>query len=308
MSAATQDLLILIAIFGTATLGLDLIVGYTGIFSINQALLFGIGAFTYAFCVNHLHTTSLLSAWALAVPVAAALSACIALVSFRVSGDYFIVASFGAQIIGLQVLYNWDAVSGGPAGVFGLPYPTLAGFEPSTLGDYLLLAGAVCGLAYLVTTFVLLSPYGRLLRALGEDEQALAAAGFDPRRLKLSAFILGGSLPAIAGVLYAGYIGIAQVNDYSLDISVSLLAMVVVGGAGRTVGGILGAALLVLIPHVLDRSGLSSATSGAIKQAVFGALLLAVVMFMPSGISGGVANGLRYVRRLMRRPSTEELR
>jgi branched-chain amino acid transport system permease protein len=179
MSQSTQDVLILILIFGVVTLGLDLIVGYARIFSINQALLFGIGAFSYAFCVNNLHTSSLFAAWGVAVPIAAALSAIVAIVSLRVSGDYFLVASFGVQLIGLQVIYNWQDVSGGASGVFGLPLPTILGWQPVTLKDYLTLTFAVCLIAYAAVAFLLLSPYGRLVRALGQDEPALGAAGFN---------------------------------------------------------------------------------------------------------------------------------
>lgn len=286
MSAATYDVLILILIFALVTLGLDLIVGYTKIFSINQALLFGVGAFSYAYCVNHLHTASLFAAWAIAVPITAVLSAAIGLASLRVKGDYFIVASFGAQIIGLQVLFNWDTVSGGSQGTFGLPSPSVLGWTPSGQPEFLYLVVAVAAVVYLAATFLLRSPWGRLVRALGEDEAALAAAGFDPRRLQVVAFVLGGSLAAIAGPLYAGYVGIAQVADFELAISISLLAMVILGGAGRVAGGLLGAAVFVLIPHFLDQTSLSSTASAQIKQAIFGTLLLAIVMFVPAGLTG----------------------
>jgi branched-chain amino acid transport system permease protein len=304
MSQTTLDLLILILIFGVVTLGLDLIVGYARIFSINQALLFGVGAFSYAFCVNSLHTSSLLAAWAIAVPIAATLSAIVAIVSLRVSGDYFLVASFGVQLIGLQVIYNWQDISGGASGVFGLPYPTILGWRPDTLGDYLTLTLVVCVVAYAGVAFLLVSPYGRLVRALGQDEPALGAAGFNPLRLKVGTFILGGSLAAIAGALYGGYNGIAQVSDYSLDVSISLLAMVIVGGAGRIVGGLLGACLLVEIPHLLDHLGVSSTSQGTVKQALFGGLLLAVVFLLPSGVSGTWSKLLNLVRRRIGRPST----
>jgi branched-chain amino acid transport system permease protein len=296
MSAVTQDILILILIFGILMLGLDLIVGYARIFSINQALLFGVGAFSYAYCVKHLHTANLLAAAAIAIAIASALSAFVALVSLRISGDYFIVASFGVQLIGLQAIYNWQDVSGGASGVFGLPFPTVFGWQPSTLTDYLLLAFVVCVLVYGAVSFLLLSPYGKLMRALGQDESALAAAGFNPLRLKVSTFVLGGALAAIAGVLYGGYVGIAQQSDFSLSISISLLAMVIVGGAGRMVGGLLGACFLELMPHLLQNLGISSTSQGPAEQAIFGGLLVAVILFLPSGLSGAGASLVGLVR------------
>lgn len=286
MSPATLDLFILLLIFSIVTVGLDLVIGYTKIFSVNQALLFGVGAFSYAYCVNFLGTASLLIAWAIAVPVSAVISAAIGLASLRVHGDYFIVASFGAQIIGIQALFNWFSLTGGSTGAYGLPFPTIFGWVPDTQNAYLLLVGVIAVAVYVVVALLLLSPWGRLVRALGEDQPALAAAGFDPRRLQVVAFVLGGSLAAMAGPLYAGYLGIAQINDYSLNVSISLLAMVILGGAGHVVGGLIGAAVFVAIPYWLDRTSLSSTTSGQIKQAIFGALLLVIVMFMPSGVTG----------------------
>jgi branched-chain amino acid transport system permease protein len=303
VSATILDILTLICIFGVVTLGLDLIVGYARIFSINQALLFGIGAFSYAFCFTHLGTSNLLVAWLIATPIAGLISAIVALISLRVAGDYFVVASFGIQAIGLQVIYNWQDVSGGASGVFGLPYPTVFGWQPQSEGDFFLLAGVVAVVAYTVIAFLLLSPYGRLVMGLGQDEQALAAAGFDPLRLKVSTFVLGGMLAAIAGVLYGGYNGIAQVGDFSLDASISLLAMVIVGGAGRIVGSVFGAGLLVALPHLLDHVGISSTSQGPVRQALFGVLLLVVILFFPSGASGAFAPIAGFLRRRTRTPA-----
>ncbi len=300
MSPATLDLVILLLIFAIVTVGLDLIIGYTRIFSINQALLFGVGAFSYAYCVDFLKTDSLVVAWAIALPIAAGLSAAIGLASLRVRGDYFIVASFGAQIIGSQVLFNWFSLTGGATGAYGLPFPRILGWTPETQNDYVLLVGVIAAVVYVAVALLLVSPWGRLVRALGEDQAALAAAGFDPRRLQVVAFVLGGSLAALAGPLYAGYLGIAQIGDYSLNVSISLLAMVILGGAGRVAGGLLGAGVFVAIPYMLDRTSLSSATSGQIKQAIFGGLLLFIVLFMPSGVTGTLARG-GVVRRLVRR-------
>jgi ABC-type branched-subunit amino acid transport system permease subunit len=287
MSITFQDIAVMILIYGIVTLGLDLVVGYARVFSINQALLFGIGAFSFAFTVQHVGPgENLLVAWAIAIPVAAVVSAIVALASLRIVGDYFIVASFATQLVGLQVLYNWTSVSGGANGVFNLPYPTIFGWTPTTILDYLWLTLVVAACCYGAVSFLLLAPYGRVIRALGENEQALAAAGFSVLRLKVGTFVLGGALAACAGVLFAGYIGVAQVADFSLSISITLLAMVIVGGAGRVVGGLLGAAMLVLIPKGLDLSNLQSSVSGPLKQLIFGGMLVVIVMFMTSGLTG----------------------
>lgn len=295
MNAVLVDLLIQLAIFSIITLGLDFIVGYTKIFSVNQALLFGIGAFSYAFCVQSLKTSNLLLAWAIALAVSAIVSALVGLISLRVRGDYFVVVSFGIQIIGMQVIFNVSALSGGQSGSFGLPAPTLLGWTPASQTDFLILVLGVAALLYLGTGLLLRSPWGRLLRSVGEEEAAVEAAGFNVRRVKIVAFIVGGCLAAIAGPMYVGYIGIAQVGDYSLNISISLLAMVLLGGAGRLAGGVVGAAIFVLVPYLLTRLSLPLSTAAFAQQAIFGALLLLVVVLLPGGLTGGSVSMARWL-------------
>ena len=152
---------------------------------------------------------------------------------------------------------------------------------------------------YLLVTVLLISPYGRVVRALGANESALGAAGFNVRRLKMTMFMLCGILAAVAGVLFGGYNGEAQTGDYSIDLSMILLAMVMIGGSGRVLGAVVGAALLELIPYVLNNAGISSAISGPLDQAIFGAMLVLVVMFMPDGITGITARGVGHARRLI---------
>jgi branched-chain amino acid transport system permease protein len=297
MNVVLADLLIQILLFSVVTVGLDLIVGYARIFSVSHALLFGIGAFAYSGLYSLFGFDNLLLALLVAVPVAAALSALTAIVSLRVMGDYFIVVSFGLQLIGIQVIYNWTEVSGGSSGMFGLPYPQIFSWSPSDPAEYLALVAIVVTIVYIIIIGLLLSPYGRLIRSLGQDEVALGAAGFSALSLKVSTFSLSGGMAAAAGVLYAGYTGVAQVNDFSLDLSITFLAMVVIGGGGRLAGGIIGALLMVLLPFGLDQIGLPSSSSGPVKQAIFGALLLAIVLFLPSGITGGIADLWRRTTR-----------
>jgi branched-chain amino acid transport system permease protein len=308
VSIATLNILILILIYGIVTLGLDLVIGYARVFSVTQAMLFGVGAFSYAACVNFLHTDDIFVAIAIGAAIAGLLSAVIALASLRVSGDYFIVTSLSAQIIGLQVIYNWGQLSNGASGVYGLAYPSVAGWTPVTVTDYLWLTLAAFAIVYAFVTVLLLSPFGRVARALGANESALAAAGFNTRRLKVTMFVLCGVLAALGGVLFGGYNGEAQTGDYSIDLSMTLLAMVVIGGSRRLLGAVVGAALLELIPYLLNNAGISSAVSGPLNQAIFGALLVLVVMFMPTGITGVAADaGARMRARLVRvrrRPAT----
>ena len=177
MSAAFLDILLLIGIFSLIALGLDFIVGYSKIFSVNQGLIFAIGAFSYVFTSQMLGIREVWLAWLIGAGISCLVSAIIGFASLRVRGDAFVVVSFGAQIIGMQVLYNATPLSGGQSGIFGLPGLTIFGWSPTSQLDYLLLIAAVAVVAYAVTALLVRSPWGRLLRATGQDEVAVAAAG-----------------------------------------------------------------------------------------------------------------------------------
>jgi branched-chain amino acid transport system permease protein len=300
-------LLIMTGIFSLITLGLDFIVGYTRIFSVNQALIFAVGVFSYVFTSQILGITDIFLAWLVALAASCVVSALIGVVSLRVRGDAFVVVSFGAQIIGIQAIFNWTSLSGGDSGMFGLPSPSVFGWRPVSQTDYLILVAIVTAVAYSATTVLVRSPWGRLLRATGDDEVAIAAGGFDARRLKIIAFMLGGAYAAVAGPLYATYIGTAQVGDYSLDLSISLLAMVVLGGSGRLLGGFIGAVIYQLVPYLLDFANLPATTAGYIKQGIFGLALLMTVLFLPAGITGSIAERFRLTsaRRKVTAPESE---
>lgn len=296
-----QNYLVLVFLFSVVVLGLNLIVGHARVLSVNQAALFGIGAFTYAAftklssgCLtincdrnalvrfNLPHDVILVSL--VAAVLAAVLSAIVALVALRIAGDYFIVASFGLQLVVIQVIYNMQFISGGPAGAFGLPYPTFLSWQFADTTTYLWVSLIALVLAFLLVSWVGRSPYGRLVRAMGQDERAVESAGFSIRRLKLSSFILGGVLAAIAGVLYAGYLGIAQTVDYNLDISITLLAMLVIGGTGSNVGAVLGVAFVIGVRQWLQLQDLPLSLVGAFQQLMFGVLLVLVVVLFPGGL------------------------
>jgi len=284
--AVLLDIATRVALFTVVMAGLNLIVGFGRIFSVNQALLFGVGAFSYAGMVKFLGANELLLAWAIGALVAAVLSLLVAFVALRVSGDHFIIASFGVQLGMLQVLYNWGDLSGGPAGAFGLPRPEILGITVISPAELLLLAVVVAVATLAVAQLVVRSPYGRLVKAMADDEDALTAGGFEVLPLKVGVFVLGGAFAAIAGATYASYLGVAQSNDFSINVSIMLLAAVTAGGLRSTAGGVLGALLFVGLPSALNLLDVPVSIAGPLQQLVFGLLLVIVMLFLPTGIAG----------------------
>jgi branched-chain amino acid transport system permease protein len=291
------EVLTLTAIYAVVALGLNLISGYAGMFSVSQAALFGVGAFSYAGADRLLHTDSLLVAWGVAIVAGVVVSAAVGLVSLRVAGDFFIVASFGLQLVLIQVLYNWNTVSGGASGAYGLPLPTLLGWKIQAAQDFLVLALALALVAYPVAGWLVRSPYGQLLRAMRDDETALAAGGFGSGRLRLAIFVTGGVLAALAGVVYAAYQGVAQTSDFGVSVSIMLLAVVIVGGSGNLLGSALGALLFVGAPRLLNLLSVSESVAGALQQLVFGILVVLVMATLRGGMAQMLLGPLGRIRR-----------
>ena len=301
MSSVLLDILALTAIYSIVTLGQNVITGYAGVFSVAQAAIFGIGAFTYSGLDLLAGTTNVFVVLPAAAAIGALISGLIAAVALRVQGDFLVVASFGLQLVIIQVAYNWQAVSGGGAGAFGLSAPVLFGHAVTGIPQWLALILVIAGAIYAITTWVVRAPFGRLLRAMRDDDSAVQAAGFDSRKLRLSAFVFGGSIAAIAGALYAGYQGVAQTGDFGVATSITLLAAVIIGGSGSLLGSILGAFLFVGAPRLMNLVAVPDNLTGPIQQLAFGMLVIAVVGVLP----GGLASLLnRTVRRGSGRTST----
>ncbi len=279
----------LVAIYGVVILGLGFIAGMGGLFSVCQAGMFGVGAFVFSGLYSYGLPTDLLVSLPLAIACGAGVSAILALVALRVSGDFFVVASFAFQIVLTSVLYNWNMVSGGPSGVYGLPSPSIAGMSFASPAKDEALIGVIAVILFILAWWVRRAPFGRVIRAMGADEIALEAGGFQAARLKLSAFVVGGALAAAAGVLYASYIGIAQVGDFDINVSIVLLAAVLVGGTKSLWGSVIGAFVFIGLPRLLTLVNTPVSLAGPLQQLIFGGLLVAIMMFLPEGVASAPA-------------------
>jgi ABC-type branched-subunit amino acid transport system permease subunit/ABC-type branched-subunit amino acid transport system ATPase component len=274
-----------IAIYAILGVSFNLLIGYTGLFAVSHAALFGIGAYASALLALH---TGWGFPWGLFLGIAAAalVSVAIALPALRVSGDYLVIVSFGLQTIVFSVMLNWQDVTKGVAGLPGIPRPTLLGFKIATPAQYLplfVVIAALCvGLAWRLTR----SPFGRVLKAVREDEVATQALGKNITRIKVTIFVVAGALAAVAGSLYAHYVTFINPFSFTLDESIFIMAVVIVGGAGNLWGSLLGAAVLVVLPEALRFVNAPATISGAIRQLIYGLLLILFMRFRPQGLWG----------------------
>ena len=275
----------LAAIYVLLGLSTNLLVGIAGIFSVSQAAVFGAGAYIVAYCLMS-GLISFLPAMLLASVLCVGLNVLVTLPALRVSGDYFVVTSFGIQLLATAVFTNWTAGTGGANGLPGIPPPDLFGTSlESTLHVAILCLGCM-GLGCLAFWLIMRAPFGRLLRAIREDELAVAAAGKNVLRAKVSAAAMAGAFAGSAGGLYATFLSFIDPSSFDLDASILLLTMVVVGGARTLAGSVIGPFLLLALPQVLTLIDIPTTIAAAARQLIYGVLLIAFMLFRPQGLAG----------------------
>lgn len=276
--------LVLAEIFAVLALSTNLLLGVVGIFSVAQAAIMGIGAYTFAgLAIAGIPMPIALIA---AIVLCGIINVIASLPSLRLAGDYFIITSFGIQLVATAVFINWSDVTGGATGLSGIPIVEIFGQKFVRAGPFLILSSVALGVVSLSFWLLMRAPYGRLLHAIRQDEIAVVAAGHRVLLAKVGVSAVSGMYAGVAGALYAAYI--AFIDPASFDIHVSILAvtMVVVGGARTLAGSILGPLLLLAIPQLLALIDIPSTVVGPVRQLTYGALLIAFMLWRPQGIAG----------------------
>jgi branched-chain amino acid transport system permease protein len=278
-------ILVMIGIYVILTQSLNLVMGYTGLLSVCHAAFYGIGAYA---------STLLMTGWGVnffvALPVAVIVSVLLSFVvsipSLRLKGDYFVLATLGFQAIIFGIMYNWVSFTRGPYGIPGIPIPTLFGFAFDGPASYTLLS---LSLAALVVTFIYLitsSQFGRVLKAIREDEIATQALGRNTVLFKTTAFALGAGIAAIAGSLYAGYVRYIDPTSFTVAESLFLVTILAIGGSGNIQGPVVGTIILVLLPEVLRFLRIPDTIAPNIRMMLYALALILVVIYRPRGIAG----------------------
>jgi len=278
-------ILILIAIYCIVGISLNLVAGYTGLLSLCHAGFYGIGAYTAALLSLKLGAGFFVTLPS-AIIVAGIAGLLIGIPSLRIRDDLFVITTFGFQIILFQVMNNWMELTQGPLGLPGIPQPVLFGYQISSHLDFLLLSAILAALVYFVTRRLVNSPFGNVLRGIREDELLAQSLGKNVNAQKIIAFTVAAGLSAIGGVIYAHYITFIDPTSFTIIESIFMLSIVIVGGAGRLSGSIIGAILLVSIPEGLRFLDIPNAIAANMRQILYGGLLVLFMVFRPKGIWG----------------------
>ncbi|HBA45641.1 MAG: Inner-membrane translocator [Candidatus Nomurabacteria bacterium GW2011_GWF2_40_31] len=276
---------ILIFIYGILAIAQNLVMGSTGLLTLGGAAFYGIGAYTAAILATKFGV-NIFASLALA-PILAGIIACVVGVSFaRFRDDYFMLATLGFLMIFHTVVRNWEELTGGAYGIAGISKPELFNFTFQTPASFLLLALAIFLLTLGISYRISRSSFGRVLNAIREDEDALKIFGYKTSSYKLLAFTLGASLSACAGVLFASYITFIDSNFFTINESLLLWSMIILGGIGRNRGAVVGAFILIIVPEFLRFVGFPTEFAGLLRQFIYGSLLVLLMLFRPNGILG----------------------
>jgi branched-chain amino acid transport system permease protein len=278
-------LLIMCFIFAILAFGLNLVVGQTGLLSVAHAAFYGIGAYLTAILMV-MHHVPFWIAFVVAVLGSGLVAFIFGLILSTLRGDYYALGSLGLNMIVFGAMLNLDAITRGPLGIPGVPRPQVFGYVLSTPGYFLILVILFLALTALVCWYVTRAPFGRALKAIREDEDALQVFGYRVLTYKLTVFVLAAMLAGIAGTLYATYIRFVDPSAFTVMQSVDLLAMIILGGLATLRGSFVGACVFVLLYEGVRFLGFSPDIAAQMRLVVVGALLILLMMFRPQGIFG----------------------
>jgi len=283
-------IILLLGIYLILAVSLNLIVGYAGLLSMAQAAFYGIGAYTAALMALKLHSPFLVSLFC-AMILSGLLGGFVAIPSLRIRDDYFVIATFAFQVIAFSVLNNWVSFTGGPMGLPGIPQPVILGWVVNSHWEYLLLVAALAAIVLWACHRIVHSPFGRVLMAIREDETFTLAAGKNAAAYKVLVFMIGAAMAAVAGVIYAHYISFIDPTSFTVMESIFIISLVIIGGAGSFWGPVVGAIVLVTLPEALRFVDMPSSIAANMRQILYGAALVACMMWRPQGLMGKYAFG-----------------
>jgi len=269
---------IIITLYIVLALSLNLVIGFAGQLSMGHSAFYGIGAYTTALLMVEAKWSFWLALLASAV-VASLFGFLLGIPTLRLKGDYLAIATIGFGELVRLVLINWVSFTRGPAGIPGIPGPSLFGYTIHTNADYYYIILALMLLTVVISNRLLNSRLGRGLIAIRDDEIAAEAMGINPATVKIMAFVLGAAIAGVAGSFFASYIHYVNPDNFTYVESVVILCMVVLGGTGSIPGVIAGAIILAALPEFLR-------DISTYRYAIYGMLLILMMINRPQGMIG----------------------
>jgi branched-chain amino acid transport system permease protein len=261
------------AIFG---LGLNLLLGYTGLLSFGQSTFFGSAAYVAGWLLKH-YAINVFFALGIGVGVGALSALMVGCLCVQRSGLYFIMLTFALNQLFYFIAYQWTSVTGGEDGMPGIPRPQLFGVDFTDPLNYYAFVSVIFMVFLYLMKRIVESPLGKILVAIRENEVRAGAVGYNVPRFKLLAFVIGGAFSGAAGVLYAMLFGIVPLESISFVTSGNVVFATLIGGSGSLYGPIIGSFVFIWLSE-------SVSTLWARWPLLLGLAFVVVVMFFRGGV------------------------
>jgi branched-chain amino acid transport system permease protein len=261
------------AIFG---LGLNLLLGYTGLLSFGQSTFFGSAAYVAGWLLKH-YAINVFFALGIGVAVGAMSAALVGYLCVQRSGLYFIMLTFALNQLFYFIAYQWTSVTGGEDGMHGIPRPAFLGIDFTDPLNYYALISLLFLLSLWLMKRIVESPLGKILQAIRENEVRAEAVGYNVPRFKLLAFVIGGAFSGFAGVLYAMLFGIVPLEAIGFVFSGNVLFATLIGGSGSLYGPIIGSVVFIWLSE-------SVSVIWARWPLLLGVAFVIVVLFFRGGV------------------------
>ncbi|HEV3348914.1 MAG TPA: branched-chain amino acid ABC transporter permease [Methylomirabilota bacterium] len=282
-------MLVFAGVYALLALGLNVVWGMAGMINLGLVGFFGLGAYVAALLARR-------AGWPMAAGlpaaalVAAGAGALVALVTARLRGDYLAIVTLGFSEVVRVTASNEIWLTNGTDGISGIPGPWRGQVSPAAFNlIYLGLVAAAVVVVVVALERVRHSPYGRVLRAIRDDDQVAAVAGKPVRAFKVEAFALSAAILGLAGALYAHYTSYIAPEAFAPLISIYIVLALTAGGTGNNHGAVLGAALVVFFMESTrfvtgTLPGLSAVQAAAVREMLIGASLILVLRVRPAGL------------------------
>jgi branched-chain amino acid transport system permease protein len=281
------DIMIRTFLWGGLALAWNIAGGYTGLISFGHAAFFGIGAYTSTILLVSYGVSPWIGLLAGAL-LAACGGALLTAVCARLRGPFFILSTLAAGEVTRIAALNWRSLTGGAEGLEIAPIASAANMVFKNQWPYVAIVLAYMLILFALSVWIEQNRYGYQLFATRDDEDGASAIGINPLAMRISAMALSAALTAIGGTLFAQYfLYLDPTHIISPDISFEFALICALGGLGTASGPVFGALIIVPLSELL-RGALSQSASG-LHLVIYGSVVIAVVLYFPSGISGAVA-------------------
>lgn len=277
-NAYILHIIISAGLYSVLALSLNLVTGFAGQLSFGHAAFYGIGAYSSALIMINLNV-SFWFAILISAITASLFGFLLGLPTLRLRDDYLAIVTLGFGEIVRLVLINWQSLTRGPRGLPGIPAPTLFGYSFMGRIPYYYLVLLLLLFTLFIMRRIITSGIGLAMMSVKNDEVAAESIGIYPIKYKLMAFMISAAFAGIAGAFYASYISFISPDTFIYNDSVTILAMVVLGGLSSIPGSIIGAIVLTIIPELLR-------AASEYRMIFYGLLMVIMMIFRPQGFWG----------------------